>query len=364
VSTLDVVAEVLREAAPRALRAMQIVERAGSRLPTDSQTPHTVVARDLAIDIRDRGEESRFLRVARGEYVLKHALPIAFYSDDAMRADQIATGVLPQGVVDERPIRDLQPADVAGYRQCHFGGRGTWARTLRDGGWPSEWPVWTAICPSSTAEDFWSEWLRLFWACRPTYLFFNAQDNRACFSDVRSQLESDGYAVKMLDTCEAERGSQRLQQHVCFMVASRGRGQHAAASPTETVSTGLTPNEAAHGHWYNEQLELPGTGSARGRRERSAAVALTQAIAFVSRAVEALEEATGTEDTPAQPAWTGPRVDEVAPSGMLLGRVPGERWPHGPPSAHEERCNLHPHRGSRGGLFCDCVASLACEAGK
>ena len=57
--------------------------------------------------------------------------------------------------------------------------------------------------------------------------------------------------------------------------------------------------------------------------------------------------------------WTGPREGETAPSGMLYGRVPAERWPYGPPSAHEARCNLFPHRGSPGGLFCDCAASAA-----
>lgn len=55
--------------------------------------------------------------------------------------------------------------------------------------------------------------------------------------------------------------------------------------------------------------------------------------------------------------WTGPREGETAPSGMLYGRVPGERWPYGPPSAHEPGCNLFPYRGSPGGLFCDCAAS-------
>ena len=304
-STLDVVAEVLREAAPRALRARQIAELAGSRLPTASQTPQTVVARDLAIDIRDHGEGSRFLRVARGEYVLKYALPIALYDD-------------------ERPIRDLRPADVAGYRQCHFGGRGIWAQALHDGGWPIERPVWTAVCRSSAAEDFWPEWLRLVWACRPACLIGDL--TIAWFDDVRAQLEADGYAVTTLD------GS------VCFL-ASRG-----GASQAEAVSTAQPPAEASHGHWYNEQLELPGTRTARGPAELQGAGALPQATRLVIRAIESL-------------AWTGPRADEVAPSGMLLGRVPGDRWPHGPPSAHEERCNLHPHRGSRGGLFCDCALS-------
>jgi hypothetical protein len=44
---------------------------------------------------------------------------------------------------------------------------------------------------------------------------------------------------------------------------------------------------------------------------------------------------------------------------MLLARVPPERWPYGPPDAHETGCNLFPHPGNEGGLFCDCAASAA-----
>jgi hypothetical protein len=142
VSTLDVVAEVLREVAPQALKARQIAELAGSRLPTASRTPETVVSRDLALDVRDRGAASRFLRVDRGAFVLKEALPTAFYNDNDAYAAQwtrnlIAAGEIAAGVVDERSIRDLRPSDVASYRQCHFfSGLGVWSRALRDAGWP------------------------------------------------------------------------------------------------------------------------------------------------------------------------------------------------------------------------------------
>lgn len=58
--------------------------------------------------------------------------------------------------------------------------------------------------------------------------------------------------------------------------------------------------------------------------------------------------------------WTGPVTDDLTGSGSVLRWiVPGERWPYGPPSAHEKCCNLFPRRGSPGGLFCDCAASAA-----
>ncbi len=69
-STLNVVEDILRErAVPMAVR--EIVEAAGPRLPTRSKTPDTVVARDLAMDIKRRGGESKFTRVSPGRYTLR-----------------------------------------------------------------------------------------------------------------------------------------------------------------------------------------------------------------------------------------------------------------------------------------------------
>jgi hypothetical protein len=191
VSTLDVVAEVLREAAPRSLCVREIVEHAGDRLPTASRTPATVVRRDLAIDIRTFGEASRFTRVDRGKFLLRASL-------------------------------------------------------------------------SSALE--------------------------ALFEELCAERSYASREIPAGDGCAC-----------------------------------LTPQVPALAVVDDRQLTLPVHVEAADR-------------------VDAI-------------AWTGPRADEVAPSGVLLGRVPGDRWPYGPPSAHEACCNLFPHRGSRGGLFCDCALS-------
>ena len=69
-STLAVVEDILRETAvPMSVR--EIVERAGARLPSKSKTPDTVVARDLAMDIKKRGEASLFVRTSPGRYTLR-----------------------------------------------------------------------------------------------------------------------------------------------------------------------------------------------------------------------------------------------------------------------------------------------------
>lgn len=69
-STLAVVEEILRESkVPMSVR--EIVERAGPTLPTKSKTPDTVVARDLSMDIKKKGEESLFIRTSPGRYTMR-----------------------------------------------------------------------------------------------------------------------------------------------------------------------------------------------------------------------------------------------------------------------------------------------------
>ena len=69
-STLAVVEEILRESkVPMSVR--EIVERAGPALPTKSKTPDTVVARDLSMDIKKKGEDSIFIRTSPGRYTMR-----------------------------------------------------------------------------------------------------------------------------------------------------------------------------------------------------------------------------------------------------------------------------------------------------
>jgi len=69
-STLAVVEEILRETSvPMSVR--EIVEHAGVRLPSKSKTPDTVVARDLSMDIKKKGEASLFVRSSPGRYTLR-----------------------------------------------------------------------------------------------------------------------------------------------------------------------------------------------------------------------------------------------------------------------------------------------------
>ncbi len=79
-TTLAVVEEILRETAvPMSVR--EIVERSGVRLPSKSKTPDTVVARDLSMDLKRKGESSLFVRTSPGRYTLR-ALASATQSNE------------------------------------------------------------------------------------------------------------------------------------------------------------------------------------------------------------------------------------------------------------------------------------------
>jgi hypothetical protein len=62
--------------------------------------------------------------------------------------------------------------------------------------------------------------------------------------------------------------------------------------------------------------------------------------------------------------WHGPNESDLKTDGVsLVGPVPDERWPYGPPSYHETCCRLHRMRDQSrtGGLYCDCKASEASD---
>ena len=97
-TTLAVVEDILRETAvPMSVR--EIVERAGARLPSKSKTPDTVVARDLSMDIKRKGETSLFIRTSPGRYTLRTLASAGMSNDSAMlrsAASPSAMSALPQ----------------------------------------------------------------------------------------------------------------------------------------------------------------------------------------------------------------------------------------------------------------------------
>lgn len=118
-STLAVVEEILRETeTPMSVR--QIVEYADGSLPTRSITPDTVVARDLSLDIKKKGERSLFIRTAPGRYTIReiHLRKLSEASATAGADDAATTPLVSSAIRNERA--GTLPARVASERDGDF----------------------------------------------------------------------------------------------------------------------------------------------------------------------------------------------------------------------------------------------------
>lgn len=161
----------------------------------------------------------------------------------------IADGLIAPGVVDERDIRAVQPADLAGYDQHHFfAGIGGWSLALRLAGWPDDRPVWTGSCPcqpfSSAGKrqgfaderHLWPTWFRLIRECRPPVVFGEqvaSADGLGWFDAVSNDLEVEGYAIGAADLPAASRGAPHKRQRLWYVAHTNraGRERSGQAGP-------------------------------------------------------------------------------------------------------------------------------------
>ena len=147
----------------------------------------------------------------------------------------MADGLIPDGVVDERDIRDVQTADLAGFEQCHFfAGIGGWAYALQLAGWDG--PVWTGSCPcqpfSSAGkgqgfEDprhLWPTWFRLIRECRPPVVFGEqvaSQAGLGWLDLVSTDVEAVDYAFGAADIPAAGVRAPHRRQRLMWVAHAR-----------------------------------------------------------------------------------------------------------------------------------------------
>ena len=145
----------------------------------------------------------------------------------------IKSGLIADGDVDDRSIRDVAAADLRGYTQCHFfAGIGVWSHALRLAGWPDDRPVWTGSCPCQPfsaagqgkgVEDerhLWPEFHRLIAECGPPVVFGEqvaSKDGLGWLDAVHADLEASGYAVGAVDLCAAGVGAPHIRQRLWFV---------------------------------------------------------------------------------------------------------------------------------------------------
>lgn len=181
----------------------------------------------------------------------------------------ITERLIPAGDVDDRSITEVQPADLAGYTQCHFfAGIGGWSLALERAGWPVNQPVWTGSCPcqpfsvagrgggSSDARHLWPDFARLIGECAPPIVFGEqvaSKLGRLWLSAVQADLEGMGYAVGAADLCAAGVGAPHIRQRLWWVADafSGRRGPRGEFGRLPEVCGGRT----------DERVPVEGTGA-------------------------------------------------------------------------------------------------------
>jgi len=173
--------------------------------------------------------------------------PRAYYNENDPFVAQwlralVDANLIAPGYVDDRSIIDVRAGELRGFTQCHFfAGIGGWSAALRRAGWSDARPVWTGSCPcqpwsaaGKNAEfaderHLWPAWFRLIRESRPDVIVGEqVSDRRALvwLDHVRADLESEAYAVGVLDSSAAGVGAPHRRQRLYFVADhdQRGRG--------------------------------------------------------------------------------------------------------------------------------------------
>ena len=203
----------------------------------------------------------------------------AYYNEwDAQAAawlrELIKQGHIADGVVDERDIKEVEPADLREFTQCHFfAGIGGWSVALRLAGWADDRPVWTGSPPCQPFSvagrgkgidddrHIAPVWLDLVKECRPPILFGEqvaaATSKDGWLDSLQDALENEGYATgaAVLPACSVnaphirqrlwftarlgDTQQPRLEGHAWTDNGTQGRAQSDRSATETGVSGGL-----------------------------------------------------------------------------------------------------------------------------
>lgn len=247
----------------------------------------------------------------------------------------IDAGHIAPGIVDERSITDVKPADLAGYTQCHFfAGIGVWSHALRQSGWPDSRPVWTGSCPcqpfstagnqKGTADErhLWPVWFNLIRECRPPVVFgeqVEAAIRHGWLDLVQTDLEGEDYACGAVGIPAAGVGAPHIRQRLYFVADATSKRGH---KQFELESNGRT-GEAKQNGLGGEFDKLADADSGR----------------YDGRATTAGQQ-TGASTRLASGGASGELANDIDAGSQ--GRLPG--------GAYERRQDQHGHVGCDGAV--------------
>lgn len=159
----------------------------------------------------------------------------------------IAAGHIAPGVVDRRPIQEIEAFELAGFTQCHFfAGIGIWSHALRRAGWSDDRPIWTGSCPCQPfsaagqrkgihdERHLWPFWHKLIEQRLPAIVVGEqvaSKDGLGWLDTVSADLEAEGYAFGASDLCAAGFGQAHIRQRLYFvgLEYSNSAGQYERA---------------------------------------------------------------------------------------------------------------------------------------
>jgi DNA (cytosine-5)-methyltransferase 1 len=190
--------------------------------------------------------------------------------------NQMDRGLVDEGVIDDRPIEQVDAGDLAGIRRAHFfAGIGAWAHALDLAGWRDDQEVWTGSCPCgpfaiagerrgfADDRDLWPDWYRLIGERRPSPIFGEQVASplgREWLARTRSDLGDLGYAVGAACLPAAGAGAPHLRYRFFFgALADADRRRRGWRPPHEIDDDREGAGRA------QDQRELGGRGAA-GRR--------------------------------------------------------------------------------------------------
>jgi DNA (cytosine-5)-methyltransferase 1 len=188
-------------------------------------------------------------------------------------------GLIPQGDIDQRDIREVSPSDLKSYTQCHFfAGIGGWSLALRLAGWSEDRPVWTGSCPcqpfsqagkkkgEKDQRHLWPDFKRLITGQSELPVTFGEQvaspSGRLWLGRVRTDLEALGYSVGAADLCAAGVASPHIRQRLYWVAdANGGKPWNGHIQPSREHGQQSQDGGAADGlrHALREGLAAVGT---------------------------------------------------------------------------------------------------------
>lgn len=185
----------------------------------------------------------------------------------------IKEGVIANGDVDTRSIKEVEPHDLEGYTQCHFfAGGGLWSVAARLAGWPDDAPLWTGSCPCQPfsaagkglgADDprhLWPDFHRLISACRPAVVMGEQVAGKAgygWFDGVRADLAREDFTARGIDfpACSVDAPHQRNR---LYWIAVAGRESERGRAGTGTERS--EPEQPQSGIRHGECPACGGSG--------------------------------------------------------------------------------------------------------